>query len=93
VEPLLPIIITVVLLSVGYVAGTITENRHFEALRRAEHDSRDMIVITFSKPPSDWNVHDPALVTGSVVSRRSSGDVSRPTSLCSTERVARPCCA
>lgn len=63
----MPVILMVVFLVVGYVAGTINESRHFAALRRGEEDSRDMIVITFPDAPSEWNVFDPTLVTGSVV--------------------------
>lgn len=64
---LIPLIAFAVFLVVGYISGSITERRHFASLREREADTRDMVVITFPTPPSDWTLHDPTLVCGSVV--------------------------
>lgn len=64
---LLPLLLVVVFLMVGYVSGSTIERRHLANLRQAESDTREMIVVTFTKTPVEWQVHDPTLVCGSVV--------------------------
>ncbi len=64
---LIPLIAFATFLIVGYVCGSIIERRHFASLRERESDTRDMVVITFPNPPSDWTLENPTLVCGSVV--------------------------
>ena len=64
---LIPLIMFAAFLVVGYISGSIIERRHFAELRMGESDTRDMVVITFPNPPSDWVLRDPTLVCGSVV--------------------------
>ncbi len=58
---------TLMALFVTYVIGSIIEKSHFDRLRKREHWSRKMTVITLKTPPSDWKAQRVGLVAGSVV--------------------------
>ncbi|MFT7462743.1 MAG: hypothetical protein ACI9EF_001085 [Pseudohongiellaceae bacterium] len=62
-----PFIAFAALLLIGYFCGSVLERRHFAALEEAERETREMVLITFPNAPSEWQVHDPTLVHGSVV--------------------------
>jgi uncharacterized protein YbjQ (UPF0145 family) len=61
------IVVFVVLLSVGYVAGRITEARHYVSIRRREKELSSMLIFTNRFPPSLQSTQEAALVSGSVV--------------------------
>lgn len=57
----------VFVLTLGLVAGTVSEQRHFADIRVREARMRLLPAITLSKPPADWSVDGSGLVAGSVV--------------------------
>ncbi len=56
-----------VLLVSAYFTGGWLERRHYRAIRSREARWRRLPAITFREVPSDWNVREGMLVTGSVV--------------------------
>jgi uncharacterized protein YbjQ (UPF0145 family) len=61
------IVVFAALLSIGCVAGRITEKRHFASIRRREKALADVLIFTNRFPPSLQNTHAAELVSGSVV--------------------------
>ena len=59
--------IVVVLLLVGYFAGTFTEKRHLEDLDRRERLHREFVTATIAQVPSGHQVVEILLVSGSAV--------------------------
>ena len=57
----------VLLLVVGYTAGTYLERRHYEEIRKRENDTRAFPVVTLRTVPANWRVDSGHLVTGGVV--------------------------
>ena len=55
-----------VLVFIGYSVGTITERRHFNSLKRREHDASQMRIMTIEED-FDSSAADSKLVMGSVV--------------------------
>ncbi len=55
------------LLVVTYFIGSMIERRHFRKLRLREEASTHFPCVTFRSVPSDWQVTEANLVTGSVV--------------------------
>ena len=55
-----------VLLFIGYTVGTITERRHFNSLKRREHDVSQLKIMTVEEG-FDYSAADSQLVMGSVV--------------------------
>ena len=59
--------LTVVLLIIGYVAGTIAERRHYASIRQREKDLIGLPAVTFEEIPEGWSAGRCGLVSGSVV--------------------------
>lgn len=51
----------------AYFIGNLIEKRHFKSIREREADYRSYPVVTFDTMPTDWNVNQSTLVTGSIV--------------------------
>jgi len=66
-EALIQLIFPLVLLIGAYFVGTSLETKHYKSLRAREHASRGFLTVTFPYEPSEKQVLDTALVTGSVV--------------------------
>lgn len=62
-----PILLTVALLALGFVAGSIIESRHFRDIRQREQKLRKLVATNFRTLPSSWQAQEGQLVTGSVV--------------------------
>lgn len=58
---------TALLLTLGYVAGSIAEKRHYESIRRREQELLHLPAVTFEEMPAGWTAGDCGLVSGSVV--------------------------
>ncbi len=67
IEPALRFGFPLALLAVTYVIGSTLERTHQRGLRRRERRSRNLPAVTFETLPTDWQVLDARLVTGSVV--------------------------
>ena len=61
------IVVFAALLSIGCVAGRITEKRHYASIRRREKELAGVLIFTNRFPPSLQSTHAAALVSGSVV--------------------------
>jgi uncharacterized protein YbjQ (UPF0145 family) len=59
--------VSVLLLTLGLVAGKTIEHLHHEDLRKRERRYRRLPALSTSRVPAHWSVEDAALVTGSVV--------------------------
>lgn len=59
--------VSVAVIIVGYVVGSIGERRHFASIRRREEQLQGVLATTLETPPDDWQLADPQLVSGSVV--------------------------
>ena len=55
------------LLLLGYFAGTYLERSHYVSIRQREQDLLKVPVVTFRSVPPSWRVESGALATGSVV--------------------------
>ena len=56
-----------VMLTVGYISGTIIEKRHFRKIREREEAMVDLPVIMLKKPLHKAQIRESRLVNGSVV--------------------------
>ena len=61
------LLITLGLLVLAYLLGTMLERRHFSHIRDREVKTKAMIVTNFEAVPSEWQVASSYLVTGNVV--------------------------
>ncbi len=61
------LILFVVMLTVGYISGTIIEKRHFRKIREREEAMVDLPVIMLKKPLHEAQIRESRLVNGSVV--------------------------
>ena len=61
------LIIFVVLLTVGYISGSILERRHLTSIRSRENDMVDLPTIMLKKPINPSGILESRLVAGSVV--------------------------
>jgi len=61
------LIVTIVLLVVGFTSGKIIEHLHFQDLAKRERRLRRLPMLTASRIPADWRVEDAMLLTGTVV--------------------------
>jgi uncharacterized protein YbjQ (UPF0145 family) len=61
------IVVFAVLLTIGCVAGRITEKRHYASIRRREKTLAGVLIFTNRFPPSLQSTQSSALVSGSVV--------------------------
>jgi uncharacterized protein YbjQ (UPF0145 family) len=63
----LDLLVPLILLVVGYFAGTIAEQSHYKSIRVRELRLRRMPTTNLKKPPPHWRVEKVALVAGSTV--------------------------
>jgi hypothetical protein len=67
VDGLFDLAVPLVLLIVGYFAGTMAEQSHYKSIRVRELRMRRMPTTNLKKPPAHWRVEKVALVAGSTV--------------------------
>jgi uncharacterized protein YbjQ (UPF0145 family) len=61
------LLVPLILLVVGYFAGTMAEQSHYKSIRVRELRLRRMPTTNLKKPPPHWRVEKVALVAGSTV--------------------------
>ncbi len=61
------LIIFLILLSVGYISGTMLEKRHFRKIREREEQMVSLPTIMLKKPLNEKEIKEVKLVNGSVV--------------------------
>ncbi len=61
------LIISGLLIALGYTAGTIAEKRHYSSIRKREEEMLDLPVVTLRKTHSDSDIQQAELVMGSAV--------------------------
>lgn len=64
---LLDLGVVLVLLVVGYFAGTVAEQSHYKSIRVRELRMRRMPTTNLRRPPAHWRVERAGLVAGSTV--------------------------
>jgi uncharacterized protein YbjQ (UPF0145 family) len=64
---LLDLGVALVLLAVGYFAGTLAEQSHYKSIRVRELRMRRMPTTNLRRPPAHWQVERAGLVAGSTV--------------------------
>jgi uncharacterized protein YbjQ (UPF0145 family) len=67
VDGLFDLAVPLILLIVGYFAGTMAEQSHYKSIRVRELRLRRMPTTNLKKPPAHWRVEKVALVAGSTV--------------------------
>jgi uncharacterized protein YbjQ (UPF0145 family) len=67
VDGFFDLLVPLVLLAVGYFAGTMAEQSHYKSIRVRELRLRRMPTTNLKKPPPHWRVEKVALVAGSTV--------------------------
>jgi len=67
VDGLLDLAVPLLLLIVGYFAGTMAEQSHYKSIRVRELRLRRMPTTNLKRPPPHWRVEKVALVAGSTV--------------------------
>jgi uncharacterized protein YbjQ (UPF0145 family) len=67
VDGLFDLAVPLLLLVVGYFAGTMAEQSHYKSIRVRELRLRRMPTTNLKKPPPHWRVEKAALVAGSTV--------------------------
>ena len=60
------LVVTLILIVIGYVCGRWAESRHFASIRQREAEFRNLPALTF-EPATGWDALDSTLVSGSVV--------------------------
>ena len=66
-DGLFDLAVPLVLLIVGYFAGTMAEQSHYKSIRVRELRLRRMPTTNLKRPPPHWRVEKVALVAGSTV--------------------------
>ncbi len=66
-DGLFDLAVPLLLLGVGYFAGSMAEQSHYKSIRVRELRLRRMPTTNLKKPPPHWRVEKVALVTGSTV--------------------------
>lgn len=66
-DGLFELAVPLILLIVGYFAGTMAEQSHYKSIRVRELRLRRMPTTNLRKPPVHWRVEKVALVAGSTV--------------------------
>lgn len=66
-DGLLDLAVPLLLLIVGYFAGTMAEQSHYKSIRVRELRLRRMPTTNLKRPPPHWRVEKAALVAGSTV--------------------------
>jgi uncharacterized protein YbjQ (UPF0145 family) len=64
---LLGVIVSIVLLAVGYIFGSIGQRRNYRSIKAREAQLRDILVFNGKEPPASFAGQRFALVCGSVV--------------------------
>ena len=59
--------IFLLLMLLGYLAGSYMEKGHYRRIRARELEMMSMPAVNFRSPPANWNIESGILVTGSVV--------------------------
>ncbi|MEO0971619.1 MAG: heavy metal-binding domain-containing protein [Pseudomonadota bacterium] len=59
--------VPIILLVLGYTAGSMIERRHFADIRAREAALREMPVLNFARVPAHWQVVECTLVAQSIV--------------------------
>jgi uncharacterized protein YbjQ (UPF0145 family) len=67
VDGFFDVLVPLILLAVGYFAGTMAEQSHYKSIRVRELRLRRMPTTNLKKPPPHWRVEKVALVAGSTV--------------------------
>jgi uncharacterized protein YbjQ (UPF0145 family) len=67
VDGFFDLLVPLILLIVGYFAGTMAEQSHYKSLRVRELRLRRMPTTNLKLPPPHWRVEKAALVAGSTV--------------------------
>jgi uncharacterized protein YbjQ (UPF0145 family) len=67
VDGFFDVLVPLILLVVGYFAGTMAEQSHYKSIRVRELKLRRMPTTNLKKPPPHWRVEKVALVAGSTV--------------------------
>lgn len=67
IDIIIGLVITVILVVVGYTFGSAKERRHFAELAAAEARYQHILVSDQKHLPIGWEASQPVLVTGSVV--------------------------
>lgn len=57
----------IALLVIAYLAGSYIERKHFKSIQQREDALRDIPVVSFDTPPSDWAVQSTTMVSGNIV--------------------------
>lgn len=66
-EGLINLIIFLLLLTLGYVFGRITERRHYKSIHQREDQLRSLLVMPKKAPPPQYALYESELVMGNVV--------------------------
>jgi uncharacterized protein YbjQ (UPF0145 family) len=61
------LLVTVLLLALGFGCGKAIERSHYRELARRERRQRKLPALTTRRVPADWRVEEALLLTGSVV--------------------------
>ncbi|MDR0842395.1 MAG: YbjQ family protein [Acidobacteriota bacterium] len=61
------ILLIICLLIVGYICGTVGQQRHYQSIKQREELYRDILVFNEKVPPQEFSGQSYALVCGSVV--------------------------
>ncbi len=61
------LILFAVLLTLGFISGTLLEKRHFKDIRQREEEMVNLPTIMLKKPLNSENIKEAKLVNGSVV--------------------------
>ncbi len=64
---MIELIVLLILLAVGFVAGQIAEKRHYTSIFEREDELRALLLVPSKKPPAITPAPDTRLVHGSVV--------------------------
>lgn len=67
IEHILSVGLVLLLLIIGFSAGTIAERRHYKSIRRREDELRDIMVFALRTPPDEMRPCRTEMVAGSVV--------------------------
>lgn len=61
------LLVTVLLLALGFASGKAIEHLHLQDLAKRERRQRRLVALTTCRVPADWRVEEALLLIGSVV--------------------------
>jgi uncharacterized protein YbjQ (UPF0145 family) len=61
------LVVTAILLALGFVSGRTIEHLHFLDLAKRERRQRRLVALTTRRVPTEWRVEEAMLLTGTVV--------------------------